>query len=218
MKKKPAECKSVDLPMSDDKKEMITRWKNIDKDLSPLKCTQNGEGFMLGTISRKGSDQDKNDLIHAGVCLATGAKASIFGTMLLNSCVNAGGFNFDKMEKKEAERIFDAILDALHSLKPNDEIEGMLVTRLIALHFQIHKYMIFLSSLGLTVEQVDSCINRSAKLTRLYNETLETLMRYRRKGEQKFLVQHVNVNEGGRAIVGNLETGGGGNKNSGGTP
>ena len=129
--------------------------------------------------------------------------------MLLKSCVNAGGFNFDNMEKKESEKIFHAILDGLHSLKPSDEIEGMLVTRLIALHFQINKYMIFLSSLGLTVEQVDSCINRSAKLTRLYNETLETLMRYRRKGEQKFLVQHVNVNDGGRAIVGNFETGGG---------
>jgi hypothetical protein len=217
MKKRKKEQKNEIVQMGDYEKSMISYWKKIDQDLSPLKCTHNGEGFVLGTVSRKGSDQDKNDLIHAGVCLATGAKSSIFGTMLLKSCVNAGGFNFDKMGKEESERIFHAILDALHSLKPSDEIEGMLITRLIALHFQIQKHMIILSSQSLTVEQVDSCINRSTKLTRLYNETLEALMRYRRKGEQKVIVQHVNVNDGGRAIVGNFE-GGGVNKNSGGTP
>ena len=70
--------------------------------------------------------------------------------------------------------------------------------------------MTFMGSQGLTVEQVDSCINRSSKLTRLYNETLEALMRYRRKGEQKVIVQHVNVNDGGRAIVGNFDASGGG--------
>ncbi len=208
--KQKKEQKNEIVQMDDYEKSMIAYWKKIDQSLSPLKCTHNGEGFVLGTVSRKGSDQDKNDLIHAGVCLATGAKSSIFGKMLLNSCVNAGGFNFDKMEKKESERIFHAILDALHSLKPCDEIEGMLVTRLIALHFQTHKYMTFMGSQGLTVEQVDSCINRSSKLTRLYNETLEALMRYRRKGEQKVIVQHVNVNDGGRAIVGNFDAIGGG--------
>lgn len=48
------------------------------------------------------------------------------------------------------------------------------------------------------------------KLLRLHNETVETLHRYRRKGEQKVIVQHVNVNEGGQAIVGHIDTGGGG--------
>lgn len=49
------------------------------------------------------------------------------------------------------------------------------------------------------------------KLLRLHNETIEALNRYRRGGEQKVIVQHVNVNEGGQAIVGNIKTGGRGN-------
>ena len=101
--KQKKEQKNEIVQMDDYEKSMIAYWKKIDQSLSPLKCTHNGEGFVLGTVSRKGSDQDKNDLIHAGVCLATGAKSSIFGKMLLNSCVNAGGFNFDKMEKKESQ-------------------------------------------------------------------------------------------------------------------
>lgn len=54
-------------------------------------------------------------------------------------------------------------------------------------------------------------MNYAIKLLRLHNETIETLSRYRRKGEQKVIVQHVNVNDGGKAIVGgNLGIGGGG--------
>jgi hypothetical protein len=39
---------------------------------------------------------------------------------------------------------------------------------------------------------------------------METLKRYRTGGEQKVTVQHVTVNEGGQAVVGNLSHGGGG--------
>ena len=64
---------------------------------------------------------------------------------------------------------------------------------------------------GQTPQGIDTNVNRSTKLFRLYNETLETLMRYRRKGEQRGIVQHVNVENGGKAIVGgNVIAGGGG--------
>ena len=36
---------------------------------------------------------------------------------------------------------------------------------------------------------------------------LESLKRYRTGGEQKVVVQHVNVNEGGQAIVGTVDRG-----------
>lgn len=73
-------------------------------------------------------------------------------------------------------------------MKPSDEIEGMLITRLIALHFQITKFIKCLNLQNLTTEQVDSLIDRTNKLTRLYNEMVDTLTRYKRKGEQKVIV------------------------------
>ncbi len=45
---------------------------------------------------------------------------------------------------------------------------------------------------------------RGIKLLRLHNETTKAAARYRRKGEQKVVVQHVNVNDGGKAIIGNM--------------
>jgi hypothetical protein len=63
-------------------------------------------------------------------------------------------------------------------------------------------------------EWKDLYLNRAIKLGRLYNETLEALNRYRRKGEQRVTVQHhhnqqVNVSDGGKAVVTGQMTGGG---------
>lgn len=46
------------------------------------------------------------------------------------------------------------------------------------------------------------------KLIRLHMESVEAINRYKRKGEQKVIVQHVYVEQGGQAIVGTIETGG----------
>ena len=35
---------------------------------------------------------------------------------------------------------------------------------------------------------------------------MEALQRYRGKGQQKMVIEHVNVNSGGQAIIGNVET------------
>ena len=49
------------------------------------------------------------------------------------------------------------------------------------------------------------------KLCRTYSAQMEALRKHRNGGKQTVVVQHVNVNDGGQAIVGNVETGGRGN-------
>jgi hypothetical protein len=53
-------------------------------------------------------------------------------------------------------------------------------------------------------------LNLANKLSRTYATLLEALNRHRGKGQQKVTVEHVHVHEGGQAIVGNVETKGGG--------
>jgi hypothetical protein len=57
--------------------------------------------------------------------------------------------------------------------------------------------------------QHDSSGNLAIKLLRTYATLMETLQRYRGKGEQKVVVEHVHVHEGGQAIVGNVHQVGG---------
>lgn len=101
----------------------------------------------------------------------------------------------------DREFVINAMHQAAIALKPQDEIEGMLIHRLIILHNQ---YMHFMGSVAFPDQSsqiIETNLNRATKLMRLYNETLDTLNRHRRKGEQKVTVQHVNVNNGGQAVV-----------------
>jgi hypothetical protein len=49
---------------------------------------------------------------------------------------------------------------------------------------------------------LQECGSLAVKLLRTYTTQVEALARLRRGGEQRVIVQHVNVNEGGQAIVG----------------
>ena len=59
---------------------------------------------------------------------------------------------------------------------------------------------------------IENNVNRSVKLARTYAAQLEALKNYRNRGSQEIKVKHVTVNEGGRAVVGDVHhQGGGGN-------
>lgn len=212
----PLKEKAVALPLNDSEKEIIDNYKNklgsnnITAYLSD-KIDDNGN-ITFNIDGPRGTDSEKASLFSAALCNATGASNYTFAFNIYSSCVYAvlGSIKKDK-------RLIDKsneILNALNSFKPEDEFEGMLISRMIALHFQSMNFLRRAVLDDQTSEGTDLNVNRSTKLMRLYNETLETLMRYRRKGEQKVTVQHINVENGGKAIVsGQMMTGGGQQKN-----
>lgn len=121
------------------------------------------------------------------------------GDLCGNACSSVG---FDE----ETGNLFGprALLAVLTDLKPNDAIEGMLLARMLCLHSQSMKMLGIVEANSGSPQVVETYVNMSTKLARLYNESLDALTKYRRKGTQQVIVQHVNVNDGGRAIVGNM--------------
>ena len=84
----------------------------------------------------------------------------------------------------------------------------MLAAQLIASHSaSMDCYRIGMNSQ--TLEARREYFNQANKLSRTYTTLLESLNRHRGKGQQKVTVEHVHVHEGGQAIVGNVEAGGG---------
>ena len=67
-----------------------------------------------------------------------------------------------------------------------------------------------------TIPQQDSAERALNKLARTFASQVEALKRYRSRGDQTVRVEHVTVNEGGQAIVGNVAHRGGENRNEGG--
>ena len=95
------------------------------------------------------------------------------------------------------------VLAVVKNVKPRDELEAMLATQMAAVHLAIMR-------LAQQLAQVDSAPERDSlssafnKCARTFASQLEALKRHRASGEQKVTMQHVSVNEGGQAIVGNV--------------
>lgn len=157
---------------------------------------------------KKLSSEQKDEIISAETASATGSGSVEFSHLLLTQTANA----FVKSDGYKPLDAFNAIYKTLVSMQPSDEFEAMLISRTLALHNQYMHYM-QLAAHTTNQDSRDRHINNATKLMRVYNESLEALNKHRRKGEQKVTVQHnhVNVNDGGKAIVGS-EIGGSGDR------
>ena len=198
-------------------KERLDKWReklaketcNYAIEKNSEKSTKDVNHIEPDFIDSNLTPLQKENILKADLCAATGTASYRLGAAILTQTVSAcfrNGYENIGIPTTITQ-------EALIAMKPADAFEGMLCGRLIALDNQIMTFMARASFIDQTQEFMDLNLNRAAKLTRLFNETLETLNRHRRKGEQKVTVQHVTVGSGGQAIVtGELTRGGDDNK------
>lgn len=152
------------------------------------------------------TDTQKHEVSASTLCAVTGTANHAYHIMHINQLINA----FHQVPGTTSADILNATTAALLSMDPKDAIEGQLCSRLLVLHNHLMHYMMRAANPEQPSAFIEMNINCATKLGRLYNETLDALNKHRRKGEQKFTVQHVNVANGGQAIVGGNFTPGGG--------
>jgi hypothetical protein len=108
------------------------------------------------------------------------------------------------------DRQMAAAIAALVGIHPRDELEGMMAAQLIAAHSAAMECYRRAMIGEQTFEGRRENLNQANKLTRSFAALLDALNRHRGKGQQKVTVEHVHVHSGGQAIVGAVETPGGG--------
>ena len=99
--------------------------------------------------------------------------------------------------------VFNYTITLLHGIGPRNELEGMLAVQIVGIHNLMMLTMRRVAHSQLT-ERTNEYVNQMSKLARAFNDLVECLNRYRGKGQQKMTVEHVHVNKGGQAIVGNV--------------
>jgi hypothetical protein len=104
------------------------------------------------------------------------------------------------------EQAINFNLSMIQGVEPTDQIETMLATQMAAVHNATMTYADRLNQAD-TVAQQDSAARAFNNLAKTFTSQVEALKRYRTGGQQKIVVQHINVEEGGRAIVGNIDRG-----------
>ena len=108
--------------------------------------------------------------------------------------------------KDADEEAINFALAVIAGIEPQDELETMLAMQMVAVHMATMTFTRRLAHVE-TLDQQHGSERALNKLARTFAMQLEALKRYRTGGEQKVVVQHVNVNEGGQAIVGAVDRG-----------
>ncbi|HEV2916117.1 MAG TPA: hypothetical protein VGW78_00055 [Candidatus Babeliales bacterium] len=152
--------------------------------------------FLKSAVNKSRTTiEDEFALKESVLCAAFGTASSIYNNKMLNQTLNAQFMNKDEWAQKA-----NGTIESLVAMNPKDVIEGHLCSRLTILVDQYNEYMRRTTFPNQPVEIIERYLNCATKLMRVYNETLESLNKHRRKGEQKVTVQYVNVN-GGQAVV-----------------
>ncbi len=180
-----------------------------EKPVTIFKVTQTDDSETLSLAHDENlASLDKDQLMDTQIMEATGAANSDVGIQLL---LNVGTAIVSTTDRSKMATQLNAVAQSMQALGPQDEYEGQLIAQLVVLHEQAMNWL----GRAQRTERVDFAniyLNGASKLLARHHETLEALLKYRRKGEQRVHVEHVHVHDGGQAIVGNVIPGGGMNQ------
>jgi hypothetical protein len=142
-------------------------------------------------------------------CLG-GSQSDHWNNVLGNQTLNTLWVAHSNDETRKRQH--SATAAALVGIGPKDEIEGMIGAQLLAAHNATMECYRRAMIPEQPFEGRRENLNQANKLSRTYALLLEALNRHRGKGQQKVTVEHVHVHAGGQAVVGMVETPGGGDR------
>ncbi|MGI9508663.1 MAG: hypothetical protein ACR2QJ_04855 [Geminicoccaceae bacterium] len=139
-----------------------------------------------------------------GLFEAFGTVETAFAIRQLMTLINATQVDHSKPVDQD---VVNAGLAAINGINPDDEIEAMLATQMVATNYAAMDLLRRSAQADYT-QTLNVYGNLAVKFLRTFTAQLDALQRYRGKGQQKIVVERVNVGEGGQAIVGTVERGG----------
>jgi hypothetical protein len=131
----------------------------------------------LGTIS--------SDFVNASLLQVQAAARSPFGTI--------------------SETHINAALAMIEAAAPKDEIEAALAVQMACTHTAAMAILAKLDSGFGTERRIAAFGSAAARLMRTFATQVEVLRRLRNGGQQFVRVEHVHVNDGGQAVIGNVK-------------
>ena len=180
------------------KKELAQISDGTEKKIKPAKFAVEGE------ILQKPSGEDQQkwlESMYATFGTTDIDALDLFAGQIQN--VSGSGLSIEKQAKA-----LNQAMPLLLAVRPENEVEAMLAAQMVGIHTMTMSMMNRAMRSDQTVEGVTTNVNRVTKLSRTFIGLLEALNKHRGKGKQKITVEHVTVNEGGQAVVGNVEYGG----------
>jgi hypothetical protein len=118
-------------------------------------------------------------------------------------------YNASSKDEPNEQRL-NFMVAVIKGIKPQDQLETLLASQMAAIHGLVMDFSSRLRNGASDLEWRNSASTILNKLCRTFTMQIQALKCYRSSGEQTVRVEHVNVNAGGQAIVGNVSTRGAG--------
>lgn len=108
--------------------------------------------------------------------------------------------SLDRVELVEKNGVLNMALDTAESIGAESPIEQMLVHQMAAAH---RTALDLMAEAGNTRDPVEKCrlLNTAARFMDVYQKAVLTINKLRTGGQQTVVVQHVQVTDGGQAVV-----------------
>ena len=195
----------------EEKARIANYYKQFERRPVKLKIAKSDSGEPKITL------KDPNDPLREVKMLeALGTPDSDLQSHLLDQVIQTfkGTVSADGFDNDKVALAYNYAMAILTGIQPQDELEAMLATQMIGVHNMAMNTLARAILSDQTFEGKQVNVNQATKMLRTYIAQMEAIKRYRTGGQQKMVVEHVHVNEGGQAIVGTVNRGGGGkNKN-----
>jgi hypothetical protein len=98
-------------------------------------------------------------------------------------------------------RVAESAVDAAQSVQAGNSLEKMLCHQMAAAHRAAMKLLASSLNNSLPPVEMARLSNASARMMQIYQEAVLTLQKLRTGGKQTVVVQHVQVSEGGQAVI-----------------
>jgi hypothetical protein len=109
-----------------------------------------------------------------------------------------------------SETGINAALAFIEGFAPQNEVEAALAIQMACTHLATMSVLGRLGPAGGTEDRACRFATAAARLVRAYTTQFEAYRRLRHGGDQYVRVEHVHINEGGQAVIGNVRPQNGG--------
>lgn len=115
----------------------------------------------------------------------------------------------DEGEKIQVRPI-NEMLQTIVAMGPRDTVEAMLCAQMASVH-DVMMTVTANARMAKNIMQADSATNAMSKLSRTFTAQVEALTRYRTRGQQKMVIEHLHAHAGSQVAVIGQQGGGGDN-------
>jgi len=111
----------------------------------------------------------------------------------------------EKVSDKEMDAKTEEFNDLMASLGADDGLKAMLVSQMAAVH-KLQQLAFTAAKSFTNIERQRLFIKNTTMLSNVFVQQANLLHKLQGNGQQKVIVEHVHVYNGGQAVVGNVET------------